>query len=293
MTTKLVVLAALGMAFAAGAAHAACPGGAPMAGVVESVRGPQGGVVVVRSGQRIYPVTATVVCGSDLVQVGGAGAAIQIRYADGGSRSYNAGSFSVPNPAGASRWGRAFEGRVEAFAPDAKTYGRSMVTRGGDPTPFEFEAATLTGGSARLSGGWRDVDVRWFGGVGPFTVTMTGPAGPVSVQNIEAHEARLPTHLAPGHWTVQVQDLAGRKSDGAFTVDPALTTPTVSSDGPFAEWDDALDALSIGEKPELVFEAQQVMAHAPAQGLDRDAFYRTLACRDAAAHARAVCGDRH
>ena len=292
MTTKVVVLMALGMVFGAGAAHAACPGGAPMAGVVESVRGPQGGVVLIRSGQRLYPVTATVVCGGDQVQVGG-GASIQIRYADGGSRAYNGGVTTIPSPAGASRWGRAFEGRVEAFAPDSQTYGRSMVARGGDPTPFEFEAATLTGGSAQLSSGWRDVDVRWFGGVGPFTVTMTGPGGPVSVQNIEGREARLPAHLAPGHWTVQVQDLAGRKSDGSFTVDPALSAPAVSSDGPFAEWDDALSALTIGEKPDLVFEAQQVLAHAPAQGLDRDSFYRTLACRDAASHARAVCGGRH
>ena len=293
MGIKFGAFLAFGLLLAAGAAEAACPGGAPMAGVVESVRGPQGGVVVVRGGQRIYPGTATLVCGRDVIQATAPGASVSVRFADGATRSYAGGSFTLPEPAGASRLGRAFEGRVQAFAPESQTYGRSMVTRGGGPTPFDFEAAALTGGSARLSGGWHDVDVRWFGGVGPFTVTLTGPGGPVHVDNVEPREALLPAHLAPGHWTVEVQDLAGRKVDGAFNVDPALTTPAPPAVGPFAEWDAALAAVSLGEQPDLVFEAQQVLAHAPAQGLDRSAFYETLACRDAAAHARAVCGDRH
>jgi hypothetical protein len=262
-----------------------------MAGVVESVRGPQGGVVVVRGGARLYPVTATLVCGGDTVQVSSPGAVIAVRFADGSSRSYATGSYTLSAPVGASRMGRAFQDRVSAFAPQAQTYGRSMVTRGGSATPFEFEAAALGGGSARLSGGWHDVDIRWFGGVGPFTVTLTGPDGaPVRAQNIETHDALVPARLGPGHWTVKVEDLAGRHAEGAFTVDPALPAPKVSDDGPLTEWDAALDALSIGDKPDLVFEAEQVLAHAPAQGLDRNTFYMALACGDGT---RGVCGDRH
>lgn len=283
MHTRILVLAAMGSALVGGAAHAACPGNAPMAGVIQSVQGARGGVTIVRQGGRIPAAVATPVCGGDQIQVSGPGASVSVRFMDGGARTFS-GTTTVPAPVGANRMGRAVEGRLEAFAPSAQTYGRSMVSRGGDPTPFEFEAASLTTGDARISGNWRDLDIRWFGGVGPYTVQLDRPAGgagAVKRADIVDHDARLPVdHLEPGRWQVTVTDLAGRTAKGAFTVDPGLASPTMAAaDSPFAEWDDALDAVSVGEKPELVFEAQQLLSHAPASGLDRTPFYLALACK--------------
>ena len=282
MRTWTLVVAAVGSALLAGGAEAACPGNAPMAGVVQSVQGARGGVTIVRQGGRIPASVATPVCGGDQIQVSGPGATVSIRFMDGGARTY-AATATLPAPAGANRMGRALEGRLEAFAPSAQTYGRSMVSRGGEATPFEFEALSLTTGDARVSAAWPELDIRWFGGVGPFTVELDRPtagANPVKRADVVEREARLNTgRLEAGRWQVTVTDLAGRTAKGAFTVDSTLASPTMAApDAPFAEWDDALNAVSIGGKPAMVFEAQQVLAHAPTAGLDRAPFYLALAC---------------
>ncbi len=288
----LVAGAALAGLFATTAAVAACPSGSHMAGVVQSMSGPRGAISLQRGGAAVTPAIALPLCAGDAVVISSPDSKMTAKLFDGTAVTFTQGRREVAASGSANMFWRVVQEKIEAFAPAVETYGHGLVGRDAAPTPYEFSAVGLSSGQAKVSPGWSDIAVRWIGGVGPYVVDLRGPNGEaVQAANVAEHNASLSVgHLAAGVWQISVKDLVGRELKGSFIVDTAMSPPTMSPDGPFAELNDALSAVSLASQGDRTFEAEQVLASAPKQGLDRGPFYTAIACQTGAGERKTLCG---
>ncbi len=288
----LAALSAVSGLLASTAALAACPAGSHMAGLVQSISGPRGEISLQRGGAAIGPAVALPLCAGDAVVISGPDSKLTAKLFDGTTQTYSQGRHEIAAAGSANMLWRVVEEKIEAFAPEVQTYGHGLVGRDAAPTPYEFSASGLASGQAKVSANWSDISVRWIGGVGPYVVELHGPGGEaVQAPNVAEHNAKLAVgHLTPGVWQISVKDLVGRELKGSFTVDASLGAPAMSPDGPFAELNDALSAVSMAGQGDLTFQAEQVLASAPQQGLDRGPFYTAIACQTGAGERKNLCG---
>lgn len=273
-----VLCAVLGFA---GAAAAGCRPDAPMAGMILNVQGARSAVTIQRGGAEFTPAVGTILCARDIVLVARPDVTVLIKLFDGSAQTLASGQHSIAALGGSNILERALQEKVDAFAPQIERHSEGIVGRDAKPLPFAFVSQGLGQGEARLSAGWQGVYLHWRGGVAPFDVTVTPPGGSATIQiaNLQANEAHvLAGTMQAGRWEVRVKDLVGRELKGGFTVDPALQHPAAPAAGPFAQLDDAMTAISIAGAPGLSFEAEQVFAAAPDQGLSRVSVLDTIAC---------------
>jgi hypothetical protein len=284
---RLVVpslLVALTGAFTFGLASGAlaCDG----AGVIVRIDGQPQDVQITRIGPNgpqvvSRPRVLEVVCRGDVIRSVGATAISMSIDGVGPVKVDRASSYTVPPRTGApSAMGNAYRSINEQVMPDMKRLPWNVRLKGaGDD--FGFALPALGGGGQQITAGERPLVVRLVGGTAPYRVEIRDLHGRVAAaQTSESHEVQFPaTALAPGSYTVTAADSTPRSLCAAISVvsDP----PPAHSD--FADLPDpevrtAASATELARDATATwsFEAEQQLASAPRNGLDRDKVYELI-----------------
>jgi hypothetical protein len=263
-------------AFAASHATAgACVG----AGVITRIDGDPAAVNIVRDGAKVSrPRVLEVVCSGD--QVAAAGATQITLSIDGkGVVKVGAGApYLVATRSGApSLAGNAYRAVSDQVMPDMKRLPWDVRLKGGD-TSFAFALPQLASGGQQLSPGPRALLLRVTGGTGPYAATVTGPGGAVQAQASGQGDDLVfsSVNYAPGKYHVSAHDGSGVVIQADFTVaDKPATLPTIydSLTDPEVRAAATAAALARADSPTHALEAEQLLAAAPSNGLDRGRVY--------------------
>lgn len=265
------------MLLASGAQAAACAG----SGVITRI---QGGtptdVVITRAGAQVTkPRVLEVVCSGDVVTA--KGAAVVTLSIDGvgavvvnKTKPYTVG----PRRGRPGAAGNVYRAVSEQVMPDMKRLPWDVRTKAlGDPLHFTVPTnavQTITAGRSQL------------------TVRLVGPEGAIQVDLFDASGTKIRSaesttgeaiftglNLAPGEYRVAARNGSGETAELKFAV--ADGRPAPSAD--IAELSDpevqaALYALEIAKADpnKWSFEAQQIIASAPQNGLDRERVYQLI-----------------
>lgn len=266
----------------------ACPADRAMGGVVQRVSGQRGEVFIQRAGAEDFrPAPMEALCEGDVVVASASGASVTMRL-EGASSSTTVkgpGRYELP------RAGRrpnivdnALQQLLETWMPDIRRSSNFGVVRGGSSDMTEWATPGLKEGVATIRRGERPLFVRWSGGAARYRVEVAKADGSVvqRVNVVNATEARVPAaRWSGGPYTVRVYPNRSRTPvlQGIFTAGdppPANPTPFPATGG--EEVRAASEALRIAriDPPRWGFEAMQMIDSAPAQGLDREAVYRSI-----------------
>jgi hypothetical protein len=275
----LIAAAAIGWP---GLAQASCAG----AGVIVRIEGRAQDVVISRNeGGATATVTRPrvleVVCHGDIIStVGGTYVVVSIDGAGPVRIDHNA-AYTVPTRSNAPTvLSNAYSTLNEQVMPDMKRLPWNVRLKGaGDD--FGFALPALTTGGQQLQSGDRTLLVRLVGGTAPYKVEIRDTGGAViASQSSSSHDVVLPhVNLAPGEYKITVSDSTPRSMDAQFvavnTAPPADTSFDGLSD---PEVRTAAEAATLArDTPTLwSFEAEQQLAAAPADGLDRDKVYELI-----------------
>ncbi len=270
-------VAALGLAGAAAAAPSACVG----AGVVTRIQGDPATVTITRTAAKVArPRVLEVVCVGDRIAATGA-TQVTLSLDGRGVVKVAAGTpYLVAARTGAPTLaGNAYRAVNDQVMPDMKRLPWDVRLKGGDDA-LAFALPQLAAGAQEMSPGSRALLLRVTGGQGPYSATLTGPAGPVGQAAGAEGELVFPmANLTPGRYHVTATDKTGASITADFTVSAtpgptpatyqALTDPEVRAAATAA-------ALARADSRTRAFEAQQLLAAAPANGLDRERVYALI-----------------
>lgn len=277
MTTKTSVVrvslaagvAAAVMAFAGAAS--ACDG----AGVITRIDGDPAKVSIKRAGggQVSRPRVLEVICAGDVIKANGATVTLSL---DGRGNVQVTSTYQVATRGGApSLAGNAYRAVNDQVMPDMKRLPWDVRLKGPED-PLTFALFGLTRGTQELPAGNHSLLVRVLGGSGPYSATVSGPSGPVS-GSAQGGEIRLPSAAyGPGRYTVSVKDATGAEVSADFAViNPAPPVPAMYASLEDPEVRAAATAASIARNAPTTraFEAEQLLAASPANGLDRGRVY--------------------
>jgi len=194
---RLLLAAGAGAAALALAGHAAaadCAG----AGVITRIEGDPAAVSIVRAGAKVArPRVLEVVCTGDRVSAAGA-TRITLSLDGRGAVQVNASTpYVVAARGGApSLAGNAYRAVNDQVMPDMKRLPWDVRLKGGD-TGFNFALPQLAAGGQEMSPGSRALLLRVTGGGGPYSATLSGPAGSLTASG--AGDLQFPTaNLTPG-----------------------------------------------------------------------------------------------
>lgn len=290
MTTKRPFvtfgLAAAALAALAGVAEA-CPRDRAMAGVVQRVTGQRGEVYIERTGtDRIRPAPMETLCEGDVV-VANPQASITLRL-DGASTStllQGPGRFTLPpNARRANVVDNALQLLLETWMPDIKRSSNFGVVRGRLGEPPEWATPGLADGLASIRRGSRSLLLLWSGDPGLYRVEVADADGQiVEKAQVNKTEVRLPSrNWSGGPYTVRIYQGTSKTAalTGRFRAGDAPPRNPHDFPGSMGEEVRAVsEALRIASlDPERwTLEAIQLIDRAPAQGLDRDVLFRSLA----------------
>ncbi|MDX2234587.1 MAG: hypothetical protein NW200_08820 [Hyphomonadaceae bacterium] len=283
-------LAVAGLALFTGAA-AACPQEKPFAGVVQRVTGQRGDVYIERAGtERIRPAPMETLCEGDVVVAGAQGASITLRL-DGAASStvvQGPGSYKLPvNARRASVVDNALQLLMETWMPDIKRSSNFGVVRGRTGEPPRWALAGMDEGAAAIRRGERPLYLRWSGDPGLYRVEVSRADGAV-VEKRETSKTEIRLggrNWSGGPYVVKVYEGGGRTPvlEGRFRAgDPPPSNATPFPAGVGEEVRAAAEALRLVslDAERWSLEALQIIDRAPAQGLDREALYRSIGARD-------------
>ncbi|HVN01025.1 MAG TPA: hypothetical protein VMT68_12510 [Caulobacteraceae bacterium] len=274
LSTALSLGAALGCA---GAAQA-CDG----AGVIVRIDGQPQDVVITRAAQVVSrPRVLEVVCRADVIKSVGATRIVLSIDGVGNVTVTRDGAYTVPARSGApSALGNAYRSINDEVMPDMKRMPWNVRLKGaGDD--FGFALPALTAGGQHVSAGDRSLLVRLVGGSAPYKVEIRNGAGAiVASQTSESHEVRLDhVPLSLGDYKITASDSTPRSLDAAVSV----VSASPPADDAFAGLTDpeiraaaSATALARSQTATWSFEAEQQLAAAPANGLDRDKVYELI-----------------
>ncbi len=262
-------------ALAAGHAFAAdCVG----AGVITRIDGDPGSVNILREATKVSrPRVLEVVCAGDRVSASGA-THITLSIDGRGVVKVDASDpYLVAARAGsASLAGNAYRAVNQQVMPDMKRLPWDVRLKGGDNS-FAFALPQLASGAQELSPGPRSLLVRVTGGTGPYTATVSGPGGVVAQASGQGDDLFFPTvSYAPGKYHVSAHDGAGVAIEADFTVsNTPAELPTIydSLSDPEVRAAATAVALARAQSPTRALEAEQLLAAAPSNGLDRGRVY--------------------
>ncbi|MFO1015228.1 MAG: hypothetical protein U1E50_15855 [Caulobacteraceae bacterium] len=263
-------------AFAAPAA--ACAG----AGVVTRIEGEPAGLQIARGSTRVArPRVLEVLCVGDRVSVTGATRATLSLDGRGSVRVDAATPVTVAARAGApSLAGNAYRAVNDQVMPDMKRMPWNVRLKGPEDD-FAFALTSLAAGTQVMSPGPRALLVRVVGGTGPYRAVLTGPNGQVAGE-VTARDGNivLPSvNLAPGRYKITANDTAGAAITAEFTVAAkAAGTPGTyeSISDPEVRAAATAAAIARADPSTRGFEAEQLLAEAPSNGLDRARVYALI-----------------
>lgn len=287
MRFLMTVGLAAGLLGMAGQASA-CPADSAMGGVVQSVAGQRGEVYIQRAGETNFrPSPMEALCEGDIVVATASGAAVTMRLEGAASSTTVRGPGRYELPRGQRRPNivdNALQQLLESWMPDIRRSSNFGVVRGGSSEPAEWATPGLKEGVATIRSGERPLLVRWTGGAPRYRVEVARADGSIvqRVNVVNRTEVRVPAaRWSGGPYTVRVYPGRSRTPalQGIFTAGgppPANPMPFPATGG--EEVRVASEALRIAriDPPRWGFEAIQMIDSAPAQGLDRDAVYRSI-----------------
>jgi len=271
-----VAAAVSATALAAGHAMAAeCDG----AGVITRIDGDPAAVNIIRASAKVTrPRVLEVICSGDRVSTLGP-THVTLSIDGKGVVRVDAGTpYLVAARSGApSLAGNAYRAVNQVVMPDMKRLPWDVRLKGGN-VDFAFALPQLTAGSQELSPGARALLLRVTGGSGPYTATVLGPNGTVLAQaSGDGDDLIFPTvAYAPGRYHVTAHDGAGVQIQADFTVaDKPADLPTIynSLTDPEVRAAATACALARAASPTEALEAEQLLASAPSNGLDRGRVY--------------------
>lgn len=276
---RLLLAAGAGLAVMAfaGAAQAACTG----AGVVTRIDGNPAGVNIARAGAAVSrPRVLEVVCVGDRVTAAG-GTTLTLSLDGRGVVKVDAKApFVVAARAGAPTMvGNAYRAVNDQVMPDMKRLPWDVRLKGGADA-FGFALPQLAAGSQELSAGPRALLVRLTGGSGPYKATLSGPGGQVLGEASGAGDLAFQTvTFAPGRYHLAATDAAGGSIQADFVVaarQPALPETYSALSDPEVRAAATACAMARADSKVHALEAEQVLAAAPSNGLDRGRVYALI-----------------
>jgi hypothetical protein len=282
-TASAILIAALGSAVVAGGGTAnACDG----AGVIIRIDGQPREVRIARPGSGGLqdvgrPSVLQVVCSLDQIHTGPDTALVMSIDGVGQIKVPRGGSYVVPARRGAPTViGNAYRQINDQVLPDMKRLPWNVRLKGaGDD--FGFALPSLAEGGQQITSGARPLLVRLVGGSAPYRVQIKDARGAiVASQTGESHEVTIPAvTLASGDYILTAADSTQRSLDASIKVvsDVPPAYPEFR-ELPDLEVRAAADASALARDATAVwsFEAEQRLAAAPANGLDRDKVYELI-----------------
>lgn len=266
---------------------AACPRDRAMTGVVQRVVGQRTDVFIQRAGvERFRPSPMEVLCEGDVVIASGAGAAVTYRL-DGAAAStlvQGPAQIELPrSPRRANVVDNALQILLDNWMPEIRRSSNFGVVRGRSEGPPRWAVAGLSDGIATIKRGNRPLLLRWSGDTAQYRVEVARADGSL-VEKAETNKSEI--RLAARNWSgggyivrvFQAQGktpvLLGRFRAGDAPPSNANPYPTTVGE----EIRVASEALRIArlDADRWSLEAVQMIDAAPAQGLDREAVYRSI-----------------
>jgi hypothetical protein len=264
-------------------AHA-CPG----VGVIIRIDGKPQDVVIMRSeggGPRApvaRPRVLEVLCEGDTVRAqNGTAVTLSLDGAPTVKVQGPQGAYTVgARRGGATLASNAYRNVSDHLLPDMKRQPWDVRLRG-PGRELGFALTTLAAGHQDLTPGPRNLLVRLDGGVGAYKVAITSDSGAVLAQGAGGTpDIVLPgLNLAPGAYVIKATDSSGASVEAHVAV--VADKPPISAD--YAGMTDAeVQAAAIAadlardHSDTWSLEAEQVLASAPANGLDRESVYELI-----------------
>jgi hypothetical protein len=268
---------AAGLAVATSSFAAGCVG----AGVVTRIDGDPASVSIARAGAQVArPRVLEVVCVGDRVVASGA-TRVTLSLDGRGSVKVDAHApLVVAARAGAPTMaGNAYRAVNDQVMPDMKRLPWDVRLKGGD-VAFSFALPQLPDGGQQMNPGSRALLVRLIGGSGPYRATLTGPGGAALGQVSGAGDLSFPTMaFAPGRYHVAAADATGAAIAADFTVaaDPGPMPSTYSAiSDPEVRAAATACELARADSHRRGLEAEELLADAPENGLDRGRVYTLI-----------------
>ena len=258
---------------------AACAG----SGVITRIQGANEDVAITRGGKPVTRIRVLeVVCVGDVVTAKGA-TTVTLSIDGVGpvkvdrTRAYTVG----PRKGKPSASGNVYRAVSEQVLPDMKRVPWNVRTKGPvddtDP-PLRFSAGETV---QVISAARSALLVRLIGNGGPYEVALLDASGATVKSASGANEEVLLTGLAlrPGTYKLTAKDPSGATAELQINVEAQVAEPT-------GEFDDISDAevvaavkamrLAQSDPSKYMLEAQQILASAPANGMDRERVYQTI-----------------
>lgn len=279
--TTLLKSLAIGLPVAFGAVllastaqAAACAG----SGVITRIQGLNTDVAITRAGKPVSRIRVLeVVCVGDVVTAKGGTVVTLSIDGVGAVKVDRAKSYTVgPRRGKPSATGNVYRAVSDQVLPDMKRLPWDVRTKGpGDPLRFtvgtqpQFIAAGRTSLLVRLVGH------------GPYEVSLLDASG-ATVKSVNGTTEELTLtglNLSAGDYRLVAKDTSGATAQMELRVDPSLTPPT----GEYEDISDpevvaAVKAMQLAQSDPAKYslEAQQILATAPSNGLDRDTIYKVI-----------------
>jgi hypothetical protein len=286
MRSKAERYALAGAVVLAGAALAAQAQACNGAGVITRIDGKPQDVVISRvdAGKASVvtrPRVLEVICTGDDIRLTGP-SSVTLSVDGRGTVKVAAGaSYKVPARSGAPTVaGNAYRTLNDQVMPDMKRLAWNVRLKG-EGDDFGFRLQTLATGGQKITAGSRSLLVRLTGGTGPYKVALKDGSGKVLASGGDAEGSVVlgAASLAPGSYELSASDSTPRTMTAKFEA----VAGAAPSGGDFSGMPDAevraasaATALAQAHPGAWGFEAEQILAAAPASGLDRDRVYELV-----------------
>jgi hypothetical protein len=230
----------------------------------------------------LKPFVTQPICSGDQIATGGQNGTVTVLRTDETRVSYRSGTGPVAAPQQpSSRWATLVTA-LSGLSKSVEPYG-SYNFVGRDAQKLDFSIYALKTNSARVGTGHRNLYIRWSGGVQPFALILSDPQHHQTIASTagipgNAVYLNLQNELAPGQSSIALKDSSGMEARGGFQVD-ASHHYQPAQPGPFAEVQIAADAVALSDDAPWALEADQMLAAAPGQGLDRGPVLKSIACK--------------
>ena len=258
------------------AAQAACAG----AGVITRIQGLPSDVTITRGGAPVAkPRVLEVICTGDVITVRGNSSVTLSVDGVGAVRVDKAKPYSVgPRRGRPGAAGNVYRAVSEQVMPDMKRLPWDVRTKGeGDPLHFAVPAsATQSVLASRTS-----LSVRMIGAGGPYKADLINASGATvkSVSSPDEEFVMSGLSLTPGDYRLVVTSQGGETAELKLRAEPSVPGPSAEAAEPTdAELVAAFHAVELAKSDpnRWSFEAQQIIASAPANGLDRERVYQLI-----------------
>lgn len=265
---------AFGAVLMASTAQAACAG----SGVITRIQGLNTDVAITREGKPVSRIRVLeVVCAGDVVTAKGGTVVTLSIDGVGAVKVDKAKAYTVgPRRGKPSATGNVYRAVSDQVLPDMKRLPWDVRTKGpGDPLRF-----TVGAQPQHIAAGRTSLLVRLVGH-GPYEISLLDSAG-ATVKTVSGNSEEITLtglNLSAGQYQLVAKDKSGETTRMSIQVDAGLTPPT----GDYEDLSDpevvaAVKAMRLAQSDPAKYslEAQQILASAPANGLDRDTIYKVI-----------------